>query len=271
MSAIQELYSLDLPPDLFGGIQISQMPAFWELKSSRQRVSITCNDGRHKRPLCATLVECAAIVSPFVACDVCIARELKDQNDKRNAEYWEHVCPEKYRKTDTKFAGFPTEIYRRLKEEFVGKGLFLFGPSDMFKTRVGMLMLKRALLEGKRVQVLWPDDIQSLRQGFDSSMDRFAGYDMLLLDDPLLAVSKEPKLIEVLRQLIDIRVRHERPFIVTSQIGHEDELVKAQAYGEAKGADVERIKSLLKRFRQDCEIVSFAQAVPVAGSGDLPF
>lgn len=270
MSSVLELARIDLPEDLFGGMEYSQLPGFVNLKSSQKLVSIVCNDGRHpKRPHCATMIECRYVVAPFVACDVCIQRELKAEADKRNSDYWEHVCPEKYRKTDTKFPGFPVETYRRLKADFIGKGLFLFGPSDMFKTRVALLMLKRALLTGKRVGVLWPDQIASLKMGFDSSMDRYAGYEMLLLDDPLLAVSKEPKLIETLRQLIDIRVRHERPFIITSQIGHEDELVKAQAYGEAKGADVERIKSLLKRFRQDCEIVSFAQAVPTGN--ELPF
>jgi DNA replication protein DnaC len=252
------------------GVQIAQLASLIDHPESNELVSIVCNDGRHTRARCETMIECRKIVSPFVACDPCIAKAAQDAATKMHKDYWESICPAQFRKTDVTRQDFPLAIYKEAKAIDPTKSLFLYGPSDTGKTRVAMLLLKRRLHLGKRVGILWPEKVSTLKTGYDDSqLEKYAAYDVLLMDDTLLAASRDSKLIENIRQLIDMRLRAERPFIFTSQIGSEDDLVKGSAFGDAKAADVERVKSLLKRLRSDCQIIPFAQAVPE--DGEKPF
>jgi DNA replication protein DnaC len=224
---------------------------------------VKCNDGRHVRARCETVVECTRIVAPFVACDACRSRIAKEDLAAIYQKTWERICPERFRKTDTTHADFPRAIYADLKKGDPKQSLFLFGPTGSSKTRVGMLMLKRALLRGRRVGVLWPEQIHLLTKGYDNAMfDRYADYDDLLLDDSFLTACRESKLLDTVKLLLDVRMRHERVTIFTSQIGTEEEIASAKEYGEAKTADLERIKAIIRRLRESCVIVSFAQVDP---------
>ncbi len=226
---------------------------------ANEMVRVKCNH-------CPTTFECRRIVAPFVACDACIEKATHDEKMKLHQRYWEHVCPERFRKTDPKHKDFPLAVFKDLRKEDPKKSLFLYGPTGTCKTRVGMLLLQHHLVRDQRVGVLWPEKLRSLVQGFDNStFDQYANYDVLLMDDVLLSACRESKLVDVVKQLIDVRMRHERPFIITSQIGQEDELKEGKEFGEAKSADLERIKAVLRRLREECKVVSFATAKPAEG------
>lgn len=219
---------------------------------------------------CETMIECRRIVSPFVACDPCIARVKNEQLVKMYKEYWEqdHVCPANYRNTDTKHADFPKAIWADLKAKDKAtpdQSYFLFGPSGTGKTRVAFLLLKAALFRGKKVGVLWPEKLEMLKSRFDTrTMDRYAEYDTLLLDDTLLTACLDSKLVNSVKELVDIRMRNKRPMIVTSQIGG-NEVKGGKQFGEAKAADIERVDALIRRLREACHVTSFAKAAPGAG------
>lgn len=244
----------------FEGTQIANLSELISDPYSQELTTVKCNDGMHIRARCETLVECRRIVAPFVACDTCIARIAKEDLAKIHKASWERICPERFRKTDTTHADFPRAIYADLKAGDPKQSLFLFGPTGYSKTRVGMLMLKRALLRGLRVGVLWPEKLRMLTSGFDTvAFDRYAEYDALLMDDSLLTACRESKLLDTVKLLLDVRMRHERLTIFTSQIGSEDEIAQAKDFGEAKSADLERIKAIVRRLRESCRIVSFAK------------
>lgn len=223
---------------------------------------------------CDTMIECRRIVSPFVACDPCIARVKNEQLIKMYREYWEqdYICPANYRNTDIRHAGFPTALWADLKAKDKAKpdqSYFLFGPSGTGKTRVGFLLLKAALFRGKKVGVLWPEKLEMLKSRFDTkTMDRYAEYDTLLMDDTLLTACLDSKLVNSVKELVDIRMRNKRPMIVTSQIGG-DEVKGGKQFGDAKAADLERINALIRRLREACTVVSFANAAP--GIGESSF
>jgi DNA replication protein DnaC len=263
---IRELSSC--PVDLLG-CSVGQLPALIADPHSQEVVTVKCNDGRHRRARCDTDITCTHIVSVFVACDACREKAISDEANERHRKYWEAVCPERYRLTDLNHADFPKAIYgdcRKLMADNPSQSFFLYGPTGTCKTRLGMMLLKRALHADNRVGVLWPEKLATIKESFGETrtFDRYADYDTLLMDDTLLTACREPKLTEALKQLIDVRMRHNRPFIITSQIGEEG-FKSGKEYGELKDADIERIDALIRRLREECRVVSFAKPEPKAG------
>lgn len=217
---------------------------------SQEQVEAKC---RH----CSTVVKCARIVSPFVACDPCIKRIKEQQEMERTREYWYRVCPEQFRTTDINHPKFHKGAYARVKAVDPGKSLFLHGPSGAGKTRIGMLRLKSAVLRGMSVKVVWPEQLESFKgYNAEAKLENLATFDMVLMDDPLLTACREPKLADTLKHLIDILMRHQKPFIVTSQIG-EDDFLSGNTYGDLKASDRERGFAIMRRLKENCEVISF--------------
>lgn len=244
-------------------MNVHTLAALLQLPGANEVITATCNH-------CAAPIECRRVVAPSVACDACIEKHVTEEKMKRYQRYWETVCPERYRATQTDHEDFPAPIYadlRKIQKENPSQSFFLYGPTGSCKTRVGMLLLKRAMLADGYVGVLWPEKLATLKESFGETkaFDRYATFDTLLLDDTLLTACREPKLTETLKQLIDVRMRHNRPFIITSQIGSEEDVAGGKEFGEAKAADLERIKALLRRLREECKVVNFAKAEPKEG------
>lgn len=262
---VQHVSALPLEP--FGGIAVGQLRSLFEDPYSQEVIETKCNH-------CDTVLRCARIVAPFVACDPCIAKHNENEALERHRKLWEHVCPERFRSTDVKHAEFPAAIFADLKtgmKEKPNQSLFLYGPTGSGKTRVAMLLLKLHLhWWNRRVGVLWPEKVRTLSQGYENTtFDLYAGYEVLLMDDCLLTACRESKQVDALKQLVDVRMRHERPFIITSQIGTEEDLKDGKEFGDAKTADIERIKALLRRLREDCRVVSFATVEPKVGEASF--
>ena len=226
---------------------------FVKLPACNELILAKCNH-------CEAQVETRRMVAPFVACDACIERIITAEKMEANRAVWERICPATFRETDVKHADFPKVIYADLvKSAGTKQSLFLYGPTGSSKTRVGMLMLKRALLRDQRVGVLWPEKLHLLTKGYDNALfDKYAEYDALLMDDTLLTACRESKLLDTVKLLIDVRMRNERVTIFTSQVGTEDEIAGGKEFGEAKPADLERIKAIIRRLNESCVVVNFA-------------
>lgn len=230
----------------------------------RELVDAVCSQG------CGAQFQCERWVSQITACDECCAKAREADAMARAKKHWEKICPKGFRDTDKQHAGFPKVQLAQLADWKADKSLFLYGPTGQGKTRLALLMLKRAMMQNHWVDVLWPDKLKSLTQGFDSAtFDRYAAFDVLLIDDPFLTAGRESKLVDVLKNLFDVRMRESRTTIFTSQIGTEDEIASAKEFGDAKDADVERIKAIVRRLREDCQVISFATAVAVQGEGEF--
>ncbi len=192
-----------------------------------------------------------------MACDPCIARITAEQAIAAKREYWLTRCPKLYLNTDINHREFPREIYKATKDTPLDKSLLFLGPSGTCKTRVAMLRMKAALVAGLQIKFIWPEQIEQFK-GYDSErrLEGLASWGMVLLDDPLLTACREPKLADTLKNIIDILVRHQRPFIVTSQIGEED-FMSGNTYGDLKASDRERGLAIMRRLKEYCTIVHF--------------
>ncbi|MBS0328258.1 MAG: ATP-binding protein [Proteobacteria bacterium] len=200
--------------------------------------------------------------SSVTACDACRAKwEEKEANDLKKKK-WEALCPSSFLDTDTKHAGFPRRQYAQLKDWVGERSLFFHGPSGQGKSRLAVLLMKRALHLGKTVGILWPWDIKTLAQNYDSTFDSYSKVPVLLVDDPFLKVCRESKLVDVLKDLIDRRMLNEKVTIFTSQIATSSDMTGAKEYGEASNADIERIDAILRRLKESCEILQFLPDQP---------
>lgn len=218
------------------------------------------------------------IFSTSTACDGCREAYLEDTRIASCRSFWEAACPADLRATDPNYPGdaakgippFPTALYQNLRSTWkFDESLFLFGPSGSAKTKTGALLMKRALLAGKDIGFLWPEELKDAAQ---SRFDRlkllrgFAARDVLMLDDALMTGAQDEKITDFLRDLIDLLIRNGNHFIITSQVGEADYSEAADKFGKATSADKERIAAIFRRIREKCRVVPFAAGSAVTAA-----
>lgn len=240
----------------------------------RQLVDAECagrpdprNPGERIRCPQGARFKCMAYFSEVSACDECRAEYLKLIQEEAQRNHWEANCPEDFRDTSTKHPSFPRDIHKSLADWLAGESLFLYGPSGAGKTRVAILLLKRALLNGYTIGFLWPEEMKDAAKSLDrlKRIHWFGRHDVLLMDDALLTGAQDEKIADFMKDLIDYMMRHKRVFIVTSQIGGDDYMEQANKFGNLTKTDKERIEALLRRLRDKCRVVPFAKPEPAAG------
>lgn len=195
------------------------------------------------------------------ACDACRAKAEKEEKNNRARKLWEKICPELYRQTDVNHADFPKAVLEEVLALDPTQSLFLYGPTGACKTRTAMRIVRHHVIKGQSVAVIWPHQLRTLQQGYDNSRFEDAeNVDVLLLDDALLTACRESRLVDTVKMLVDARMMKMKRTIITSQIGTEDDLKDGKEFGEAKSADLERIRALLRRIREKFRIVPLVKA-----------
>lgn len=223
--------------------------------------------------VCQCELEVIRLFQALTACDACRAKSDHDEALKRAEKHWKAMCPPAYRETSKEHPDFPKGAFATLNDWKGQQSLFLYGPSRAGKTRAAMLLLKRAMLKGHHVGVLWPEQLKAVKFARDNleTMNKLAMYDVLLLDDALLTGAANDSISEYLKDLVDLMIRQEKRFIITSQIGGDDYREAAKKYHNLAMSDIERIEALIKRIEETCRVVPFATATPAAGTDDQTF
>lgn len=216
---------------------------------------------------CTARFTCSRFFAPLTACDDCRAAwEERDRMDKARA-YWQKVCRPAYRDTDRTHADFPKAQYASLSKWHGESSLFLHGPKRTGKTRVAMMMAKRALLRGYTVGVLYPDVLDRINpQSFDKEnpVETWGRFDVLVLDDALLT-AKTVRLAGFLKHLVGYIMEHNRRFILTSQVSGNDYVEHINRDDKASHVDSDTAEALIGRIREACpgsQQISFALAMP---------
>lgn len=260
---IQRLSYCSVDP-LLGGVSLISLG---ELRSrpdhpAMNRVSFRCSQG------CGTWIEGTYFFSTITACDPCRAKAEQADKWEKAKTYWEAICPPAFRETDKTHAGFPLTQYNATKEWQGGQSLFFCGPSGKGKTRLAMLLLKRCLVRfNHHVGVMWPEQLKAVRGEREvlNWIARWGKYDVLLMDDSLIAAASDGRCSEAFKDLLDYRMRYKRVNIVTSQIVGDDVKEQLAKFGKDTKADREMVEALLRRLRESCRVVSFAEATPKNG------
>ena len=190
-------------------------------------------------------------------------------------DVWQRVCPAGFQDTQLSHPGFPRNVWALpiLQKWDGGQSLLFLGESRTGKTRTAFLLLKRALLKGLSVAVLWPEDLRefaALRTM--EPLRTLALHDVVLLDDTLQAVMGEDRLVEIAKQIVDLFIRNRRTMILTSQLGGSDTAAEVGRYGGPSAAQLKRVSALIERIREAATVVPFAaKTKPTGAAEDQPF
>jgi len=213
---------------------------------------------------CGREMEATRLAQAFgTCCDSC--REARETKEKRElcGAAWQDICPASYRDRDMKDPRFPAAAWDKVKLWSRQKSLFLLGPSGVGKTWVALETLKRCLWKGLSVGVVWPEQMEAVK--FSRDPMRFITDNnqyVLMLDDCVMAAARSEASLDALRNLIDVRMRNRMPFIITSQVGGAALEEHIDKYDRGTGVDRAKLEALLRRLRQECEVVEF-QPQPV--------
>lgn len=263
MSDIHHLAHSSLS-DRLGGVTVAELGQLWDATTNQPKadhafnevIDFECSQG------CGTQLRGSRYFAPITACDECRSKaERADKMDKAKA-YWEALCPPSFRDTDKAHPDFPKSQYAATKDYLGTESLLLYGESRTGKSRLAMLLLKRALVKGNlHVGVMWPEQLKAMRKSFQPLEDvqRWGRYDLLLMDDSLITAAGDAKLTEIFKDLLDYRMRYKRHNIITSQIGSGDYKEQSNKFAEATGADKKLIEALCARVSETCKVVPFVK------------
>jgi len=260
------------PMEELGGMNILQLA---HLARHPEHPALEIVDGECSQS-CGTPIRASRLFMGLTACDACRAKAEEDEAMKRAKTHWEAICPPAFRDTNKLHADFPKAQLEQLSDWTGQQSLFFYGDTRAGKTRLAMLMLKRAMLKNHFVGVIWPEELDDASKGFEgklSKLHEWARYDVLLLDDALLTCAGDEKTSTMLKNLLDLLIRQKKRFIITSQIGGDDWKEQAKQYvkkGErVTETSIARIDAAMGRIREECRVIPFVK--PVAADGEAHF
>lgn len=215
---------------------------------------------------CGVIIKAHRLFAALTACEACCAKKEKEDQLAKAKTYWESICPPSFTDTNKSHAGFPKAQYEATKSYAGEESLLFFGPTGTGKSRLAMWLLKRCLARHhKHVGVLWPEQLKSVKTSHErlELVQKWGRYDLLLMDDSLLTGAQDERITDFLKDLLDYRMRYNRHQIITSQIGGEEYKAQADKFENITAADLKRVDALLRRLREVCRVVSFAEPKPV--------
>lgn len=242
-------------PEEFGGIQVATLAFLKDHPEHDARKIIDCACSK-----CGAPIQAIALFASLTACDPCREKWEGEQRENKAVELWKKTCPPMFEETDVNHAGFPRAQFNLLLDYIGTESLIFLGDTGTGKTRLAMLLLRRCLFQRQAyIGVLWPEKLKTARSTRDYSamVDEWAIFDLLLLDDSLLAGAQDERMAEFLKDLIDVRSRHKRPFILTTQIGGNEVKDQAAKFGGITAADLKRIEALNRRITETARMIPF--------------
>lgn len=185
-------------------------------------------------------------------CDACNQKKVRE---KRLGE-WKDLCPAEYQSCDPHKLPLPERLKQVLAWEFGPRGLLLHGPTSQGKTRCAWALLQREFIKHQHQVVA--------ATGYDFSIHIPALYakgadhvehwvetcckaEICFLDDPFKAKATE-RTEDVLFAIVDQRLAHQRPLIITANDTGESLAGRLSA---------DRGLPLVRRLRDACTSVAF--------------
>jgi len=194
-------------------------------------------------------------------CPDCLDRSIREREDweernrqRANQQAWRKLCPPAYRAIDRSRLPNIEAHDKVMAWEFGPQGLVLFGETGKGKTRSAWALLGKLIIQGRRVSAL--DSMAGIQYAAEYNrgasdveewIEDLISAEVLLLDD-VLKVKLTDSFESAVFTMIDQRIAHERPTILTSN-----------DTGATLAARVsqDRANPLLRRLREHCQQICF--------------
>lgn len=179
--------------------------------------------------------------------------------DRRLAKFQE-LCPPMYFNCDTSKLPLPGTYQKVMAGLRPRRGLILVGASRLGKTRSAYALLKGLYLEmGKSCHAITELQLSHELSKFGKSeatmnlIHRLCNVDYLFIDDLGKSVMTQ-RVVAELYYIIEERISHFKPLIVTMQMNSDDLREKMSSSSGTDMAD-----AIIKRLLEHCDIVTFEQ------------
>ncbi len=242
--------------DPFGAVTMDDLAEMHRDRSHpmRREVSTTCSQG------CGATLTAMEFFSSVVACDDCIKKAQEAANTQRARAYWESICPDSIRETKLDHPDFPRAQYEMTRDWKGATSLLFLGPTRLGKTRLAFTLLKRVLVhQNMHVGVMWDEDLAATKTAFLDRVElikKWGRFDVLLIDDGLIAGARDEKITSFLKSLLDYILRFNRRVIITSQLTSADYMAELKKWDEkgtkATEGDTARVGAVLSRIKEMC-------------------
>jgi hypothetical protein len=201
---------------------------------------------------CGTVVEgISKFASGAIHCDECYPVACRKLVMEEYRKRWLRFCPPMYQSTDLESDEFNKAAWAHVKAVPLDKSLVFVGASGQCKTRIMMERLKRCLIAGKPVDVLWADKLDEIIESRKTAkaMQQYADVPVLGIDDFGTSGSAYESVSKFLKGLIDRRMREGRTTIITTNLRGRDVTQDADKFGNSTKADKERTLAIVRRLR----------------------
>jgi len=195
-----------------------------------------------------------------IVCEKCsrefderFAQQDEHSGGKRLAR-WQEICGV-YAQNSWRNQQFRQSM-SKVREKWDGtKSLIIRGETGVAKTRCMCEALGEHYKRGENVLVLFSEDI---REAASSGQARWAKLrdwsqvDLLGIDDPFFSGMASENQIAFVKDLIDRRQRHDKKFIITTQIGGAEIAEANNKYKNTDKSSMEQVNALVRRLREQC-------------------
>ena len=192
------------------------------------------------------------------SCHACIEKYNMKHIHGGMKKTWLRICPKQFRETDLEHAEFNRSDHQKLDAFPIMTSMLLVGPSGTCKTRSMFRRLRTAILDGRSVFVVYPEDIkEQARNRFrKDTLDFWNRHDIVAIDD-LFEVGTSEAVIDLVMDVINRRIRNDQTTICTSMLSSEEVRGNQEKFGNVSQAEKARLNKLFKRLSDNFQIVRF--------------
>jgi hypothetical protein len=202
-----------------------------------------------------------------VVCHSCIDEYEKQEAIHTAKLFWSQICPPELNNTDIKSPIFNQDGWRQVKNQT--GSMILIGKTGQCKTRCMVEFLKRRLIDKRSIHIIWPEDFKRMadKRG-DEKHDwaaAMSNVEWLGLDDVFTAAISRESVADLIKDLIDMRIRKQKKTIITSQLSANDIRYDAGKYGNQTASENKRMEAIIRRIKEKFAIIDFDPPKPDGG------
>jgi hypothetical protein len=175
------------------------------------------------------------------ACDPCREQVLREEQINYAKRHWDAICPAAFRDTDRNHAGFPkallNELYAIWKTTLCATPIVIQGAPKSGKTRLALELGKAAMMMGKSVGVAWPEDLEVAQEKWErvELAKGFSKYDVLIIDEPVVAMLAGPKVAPFVKRILDLMARQGKTWVIATGYGLDGRTIGTQFIEQVDG------------------------------------